>query len=231
MARRPSLICYNDLNGAEMRDILVERFIAVLDEVPYFQKHLTLPRVKAVIKVELTCEAEDPNAVPNITLDETVEVRLPTAGTVGNVIQSFDLSSVVDSSPKGTPPDNVRLEHGIEPTQPSQTFDSRGQKLAIADVVPASPPPIISVPLTQMPESVRISDPANEQGVGMILDRSGNGVAYAGQQTRAGSVSVVQDPGPAGLANRDGGNVNNRFNHSLKRGSVSDIPFLKKPNK
>lgn len=203
MARRPSLLCYNDLNGEEMAQILIERFADLLKDVPYFKPHLTLPRVRATITVQLVCEAEDPNAKPNLTINDDVT-----------------LTSVVDSSPLGQPPDNVRIEHGLKPTIQVQTFDAAGRKLSIADLHPDE---------TTVPLVVQLSEPQNDRGTGVLIDRTGKGNSYSGIPTRSGATVVVQDPGPAGLDRTDGGSVNGRFSSYTKGGgNKSDLTFLNK---
>lgn len=93
---------YNDLSGDEVKHILSDRFSNLLNEVPYLQKHITLPRVKMRLSIELVCWA-DQGAGENRTISDEVEVRT----------ESFALSSVIDASTKGDPPDKVREEFGL----------------------------------------------------------------------------------------------------------------------
>jgi hypothetical protein len=136
----PSNAAYNDLTGTEARQILEQRIGMVLDQVPYFQKHLTLPRLRMRIQVEIVLNAESPGGtVIPISDDFTVTSESPDHPDA--VITSDD---VIDASPGPPrdghkPPDQIRDEHGLErpPDRMSAVFDPR---TAQRDLPPALPP-------------------------------------------------------------------------------------------
>lgn len=110
----PKTLVYNDLSGDEVKHILLERFAALLADVPYLQKHLTLPRVKMSLQVTLDCWADQ--ATPE---RRSIEDQLEVRG------ESYELSSEVDASRRGQKPDEVREQHGLDIPTPS-TFHVGG---------------------------------------------------------------------------------------------------------
>jgi len=188
--KRPSLLCYNDINGEEMGQILMQRFQEIVQEVPSFKAHLTFPRMKARITVEIITEADDPNAYPVLGVVDLLEIQ-----------NRVTLTTEIDASPTGDPPDKVRLDHGIQPYEQVRTFDSTGRAISIADKKPEA---------ETIPPVFRISEPSKEGYQGVVVDRTGT------SPIRANAVVITQDPGPAGLARPDGGSVNNRYTHSIK---------------
>lgn len=224
--KRPSILCYNDLNGEETAQVIVDEFTAVLADYPYFKPHLTFPRVRAIVHVELITEAEQPNAVPVVTIDREVDVRLSSYDPrlkydTNHVEATFTIDSSPDPNTNGAytkgnaPPDTIRVDHGIEPTIQVQTFSADGRKLSIGDIKPSAPN------IESLPPIVQLSEPQNNQGLGIVVDRSGQSTV------RRNATVITQDPGPAGLANSDGGSLNNRFRSVIKTGgNRADVPFL-----
>lgn len=98
----PNKLVYNDLSGDEIKHILLERFAALLNGVPYLQPHITLPRLRMTLAVDLDCYA-DQEEPERQTIKDTVEITS----------EQFKLRTVVDASSKGKPPDQVREEHGL----------------------------------------------------------------------------------------------------------------------
>jgi len=88
---------YNDLNGEEIKSVLKQRFSAILDQVPFLQRHLTLPRVSMTMRVQLDQWADQPNP-------ERLEIA-----------DSFVIENKISAAPTpdGHPPDQVRDEHGL----------------------------------------------------------------------------------------------------------------------
>jgi len=164
---------YNDLNGEEIKQILEVRFSQLLDEVTYLQRHITLPRVKMTLSVQLDIYAESPNPERQLithSLEVIDENYTPTPAD-NKGYKSVDLRSSIDSSPKGQPPDQIREEHGVPIPYPSVTLDSRGRKIAIEDRLGLEGREVEMVP-------------------GVKVDRT--------QREHRGTF-VVQDLGPAGL--------------------------------
>lgn len=106
----PNKLVYNDLSGDEIKHILMERFAALLGNVPYLQAHITLPRLKMSLSVDLDCYA-DQNEPERKTITDTLEITSET----------FHLKAEVDASSKGKPPDQVREEHGLGVPTPKRS--------------------------------------------------------------------------------------------------------------
>ena len=101
----PTGATFNELDGEEAKAVLLQRFKAKLDEVPYLQRHITLPRVKMSLLVQLSLYNDQPTPEVHEIADEF------------NLIVLSDTVNV-SPTPGGHPPDRVRDDHGIQiPTQ------------------------------------------------------------------------------------------------------------------
>ena len=101
----PTGATFNELDGEEAKAVLIQRFRAKLDEVPYLQRHITLPRVKMSLLVQISLYNDQPTPEVHEITDEF------------NLIVLHD-SVNVSPTPGGHPPDQVRDEHGLQiPTQ------------------------------------------------------------------------------------------------------------------
>ena len=103
----PSHLVYNDLSGDEIKHVLTERFGQLLSQVPYLQKHITLPRVKMTLTISLDAWADQPTPERQ-SITDAVEIESRSLAH-----QHYDLSTVVNSAPGGDPPDKVREEHNL----------------------------------------------------------------------------------------------------------------------
>jgi len=109
---------YNDLNGEEVREILLSRFQDLLLQVPEFVRHITLNRVRMTLNVQLDVFGRTP---PTFALRDDLIVRTreipPPMEDYGEEIieKNHDLTAEInsDTSLGGQPPDQVREEHGI----------------------------------------------------------------------------------------------------------------------
>jgi len=145
----PSRLVYNDLNGAEVKHVLIERFIALLDQVPYLQKHITLPRVKMELQVQLDTWADQPTPERQTIRDEVDIMGENPPPPLLSDSNSVLLQDFVNASPRGgKTPDQIRDEHGLFIPVPT-----RGP-LAVED---------------QTVEGVRMTMPS-----GAVVDRTGN---------------------------------------------------------
>ena len=88
-----SELVYNDLSGDEIKHILTERFMALLADVPYLQRHITMPRVRMELTITLSCWADQTN---------------PDSQMIEDQVDVVTRSTKVDASPKGQHPDQVR---------------------------------------------------------------------------------------------------------------------------
>lgn len=163
---------YNDLDGEEIRHILEERFQKLLAEVPYLQRHITLPRVRMTLHVQLDSWADQPTP-DRQTITDTVEIIDESNEDKPLVLfDSVELSDTVSAAPGkgGKPPDQVRVEHGLSIPTPV-----RG--------------PIAAEDVIQSVENRRMT-----MQNGAVVDRTGSA------PERSGATVVVQDFGVAGLA-------------------------------
>lgn len=115
----PRTLVYNDLAGDEVKHILIERFASLLNDIPYLQKHITLPRVKMRLDVALDCWADQKNAERR-TINDSVEIRSEDAEIDGDLVVAVHKTAVIDASPKGDPPDKVREDHGLGVPTPTR---------------------------------------------------------------------------------------------------------------
>jgi hypothetical protein len=96
----PTGVTFNELDGEEAKAVLIKRFTDRLAEVPYLQRHITLPRVKMSMLVRLELYADQPTPEVHEISDEY------------NLIVLSDVVNV-SPSPGGHPPDQVRDEHNL----------------------------------------------------------------------------------------------------------------------
>lgn len=108
---QPSLLVYNDLDGEEVRHVLEDRFRRMLADVSYLQRHLTLPRVKMQLTVQLDLWADQPTPERQ-TISDRVELRSEGPAADSAPI-SLALLDSVNAAPGGQPPDKVREDHGL----------------------------------------------------------------------------------------------------------------------
>jgi hypothetical protein len=169
----PKYLVYNDLSGDEVKHILAQRFDQLVGDVPYLQKHITLPRVKMTLQITLECWADQKYPDTRI-INDAVEVRSEGSDAADAILQSVIIGPrevTVDASRHGDPPDKIREEHGLGVPTPTKG------KVAVEDVV----------------EGRRVTMPN-----GTVVDRTG-----LDPQARSGSTVVHQDFGPAREGRRD----------------------------
>lgn len=103
----PTGATFNELDGEEAKHVLLERFRARLNEVPYLQRHITLPRVRMTMQVTLELYADQPTPERHEISDQY------------NLVVLNDTVSAAPG-PGGHPPDQVRDEHGLPATVPTR---------------------------------------------------------------------------------------------------------------
>lgn len=173
----PSMLTYNELNGEEVKHVLENRFQDIMKEVPYFQKHLTLPRVKMTLQVRLEVWADQP-APETINIGNTLTVVFDEP----RLIDTITAESVDSTAPGGgLPPDEVREQHGLPISQPAHGPRNIGGQIVIADQYPALEG-----------REVESSFP------GLKINRTGSGM-IDGMPTSANATVAKIDQGPAGL--------------------------------
>ena len=172
----PSMVTYNDLDGVEIAAVLRDHYNDFLATVPYFQKHLTMPRVRITTQIKLEVWADQP--VPDvIPLGDRFEV----------VIERTEEPEVIEATtsettapvPGGHPPDEIRDLHNLPISTPMRGRKEIGGQLVIADQ------PMLDGREVELQPGIKIS-------------RTGSGM-LDGYGTSANATVIKMDPGPAGL--------------------------------
>lgn len=173
---QPSMVTYNELDGTEVAGVLRNRFEDFLRGVPYFQKHLTLPRVRISFNVRLEVWADQPQP-EIIPLGDSLEVIIEHEAKPEVIeAESSDSSAPM---PGGHPPDQIREMHGLPITEPVRGNREIGGQLTIADY------PVL--------------DGREVEGMpGIKISRTGSGV-IDGMPTSGNATVIKMDQGPAGL--------------------------------
>lgn len=142
---------YDELNGAEVKEILLQRVKDLLDTVPDFQRHLTLPRVRMQLNIHL-----DIFGRRNPALDLLNDFTISTRGVDESKIElakelvaedtlSADTGIPVPGTPfdgAGAPPDEIRELHQIPTMEPV-----RDRVTGITQQRPVQPPPVETAPV------------------------------------------------------------------------------------
>jgi hypothetical protein len=119
---------YNELSGEDVKEILMVRFADLLNRQPEFQRHLTLPRVKMSLNIQLEVHGRNP---PEFAITDEFTVRMKDEG--GAVpLPDLELSAQINANtddPTGQAPDQIREEHGLPVMEPR-----RGPMGTIEDV-------------------------------------------------------------------------------------------------
>lgn len=173
----PAMLTYNELDGSEVAHVVGNRFEQFVRTVPYFQKHITLPRVRITVQVKLEVWAEQPHPEV-IPLSDRFDVVIePVEPSETITAESVDSSAPI---PGGHPPDQIREMHGLPISQPARGPREVGGQVAISDQYPAL-------------------DGNEVEGMpGLKINRTGSGF-IDGMPTSANAVVAKIDQGPAGL--------------------------------
>lgn len=177
----PAVLTFNELNGEEVKSVLENRFEQVMRQVPYFQRHITLPRVRMTLSVKLEIWADQPQP-------ETLKIgdALTVVYEVEPNLDTFEAESV-DSTANvagGQPPDQIREMHGLAISQPGPGPREIGSHIATSDNYPAQ---------------VNVLDGREVEGLpGLKVSRTGSGM-IDGMPTSTNATVAKIDQGPAGL--------------------------------
>jgi hypothetical protein len=180
----PSTLTYNELSGDEVAHVLEQRFRQVLDNVPYLQRHLTLPRVRMSLSVKLEIWADQPSPeVEMITdrLDVVTERAVP-----DNPSEIYEAESTASAAPGpgGAPPDKIRDEHGLPIAAAGRGPRSTGEHIVTSDQYPAHDAGLDGREVEDLP--------------GLKISRTGSG-QIDGMATSGHATVAKIDQGPAGL--------------------------------
>ncbi|HEX6825886.1 MAG TPA: hypothetical protein VF077_06150 [Nitrospiraceae bacterium] len=98
---------YNDLDGEEVKEILIQRFTDLLSQIPDMQRHITMPRVSMKLTVELDVWGRTPNA---LQIQDEFTIRMKGEASV-------------NSNPLlgGFPADQIRDQHQLPVMEPVRT--------------------------------------------------------------------------------------------------------------
>lgn len=137
---------YDELNGEEVKAVLLERVRVMLDSVPDFQRHLTVPRVRMLLNVRLQIYGRRV-PLPDLETDLTVTTRQPVEDLeLARDLEAEDQVNADTGAPvpgtpfdgTGDPPDQVREENGLPVMDIVKTKVGTFQRPAPP---PAAPPP------------------------------------------------------------------------------------------
>lgn len=166
-ARRPSKLTYNDLNGREAYDILMEEFGRLLRSHPLFsQQHLTLPNVRLTLDVKVGIDMHIGGTVPvesapvheeltgrlvfehelseaMAALADETSLRLAAEQAEAESERKHLYQSEVNAAPVpgGKPPDQIRALYGLPVPKPGYGPRDTGSHLFLADVLTGAPEP------------------------------------------------------------------------------------------
>jgi hypothetical protein len=172
----PSSLTFNELNGEEVKQVLENRCVQILDGVPYFQTHITLPRVRITLNVKLEIWADQPHP-DTVSIGDKFTViveRLP-----AEVIEAESVDTAAPV-PGGHPPDKIREMHGLPISQPARGPQEVGGHITLSDSY---------LPL----EGREVEDRP-----GLKVNRTGSGM-IDGMPTSSRATVAKIDQGPAGL--------------------------------
>lgn len=179
MPARPSIVTYNELDGSEVRHVIENRIEQFLGDVPYFQKHLTLPRVRVTVNVKLELWADQPS--PEVhPLNDKFDIIVEREQSV-EVIEGESVDSTAPI-PGGQPADRIREMHGLPVFEPAPGPREVGGHIMTGD------------------RAVSLDGAEIEGMPGLKVSRTGSG-SIDGMATSANAVVAKIDSGPAGLRN------------------------------
>lgn len=170
-------LTYNELNGTEVAHVIQDRFEQFLDTVPYFQKHITLPRVRITVQMKLEIWADQPSP-ETIPLGDRFEVVVENDHRPTEIFTGESVDSAAPT-PDGHPPDQIREMHGLAVTLPTRGPREIGGQMYLSDQ------PVLE-------------DREVEGMPGLKVSRTGSGM-IDGMPTSSNATVAKIDQGPAGL--------------------------------
>lgn len=183
----PTTLTFNELDGSEVAHVLENRFHQIVERVPYFQRHLTLPRVRMTLQVKLEIWAEQPS--PEVhSINDRIDVVLDDP-RLAAIIEAEAIDSAAPG-PGGHPPDQIREMHGLPILQPTRGPREIGGHIATGDTWQASPGARFQEPGLEGREV--------EDLPGLRISRTGTGT-IDGMPTSSNATVAKIDQGPAGL--------------------------------
>jgi hypothetical protein len=152
MPKLPSNLTYNDLNGLEAKEAILDWVRQLLDSRPELQSHLTLPNADIKIALNIGIDMYVGGSVPVASPPETLTIlggtslRNEISGSNSNrapgleeslSTQNISLGARINAAPipGGDPPDKVRERHGLPVTRPGYGPRETGSHLFLSDIV------------------------------------------------------------------------------------------------
>jgi hypothetical protein len=174
----PAMLTFNELNGEEVCQVLGNRFEQIMSQVPYFQRHITLPRVRMTLNVKLEIWADQPQP-ETVALSNTLTVIYEGDPDPSHVIEAETVDSAAPGR-GGHPPDEIREMHSLAIAQPGPGPRNVGGHIATSDAFP----PLEGREVEGLP--------------GLKISRTGTG-SIDGMVGPQGATIAKIDQGPAGL--------------------------------
>jgi hypothetical protein len=161
----PSQLTYNDLNGAEATEVLVDWFRQLLKSNPQMQPHLTLPMARFTLDINVGIDMYIGGSVPVESPPEHMDI----AGSVS-----------LDNKLAGSQPRDIQVLHPRDILTPGRHMEHTEQRLST--IVNAAP-----IPGGQPPDAVRESHD-------LPVPRPGYGPRDTGSHMFLADVNTVPDP-------------------------------------
>jgi hypothetical protein len=186
--RLPRTQKFDQLNGQEVKEILIDRLERVLEQSPHLQRHLTLPnvRIEMLLQVSLTMYADQQGATPVVMEDEFVVDASPGPADSGHKPPDRVRHEA------GLPiPVAVRTDAGIIVDDPGQARDRQAERQEARLVEPE---------LVEEDEDEDEDEPEPESGFNVVRDTSGKGGIdpASGVGIQRHSTTIIQDRGGPG---------------------------------
>jgi hypothetical protein len=185
----PRILTFNELNGEEVAQVIKDQIALMVANIPYLQRHLTLPRVRIAtqIKLEIWADLASPQELIINDKYEVVENSPAAFQSLRAEMVEAEMSESSAPIPGGYPPDRIRAIHGMPLSRPGPGEREGGGHLYTAD----------------RPE---LEQETESRHPGLKITRS-----------VASGTTVINpgDPGPAGLAQ----GVNRRTDINLRQGT------------
>ena len=142
--RLPASLPYNDLNGREATEILVDWFRQLLRGHYLLQPHLTLPMAVFDLQVHIGVDMYVGGTVPVASPPDHIDINgstsitnnIPDAERGAVERTEHDFAATVNAAPVpgGLPPDQVREQHGLPVPRPGYGSRDTGSHLFLADI-------------------------------------------------------------------------------------------------
>ena len=137
----PREAVYNELNGEEVRQILRRRVDDLLSTVPYLQRHLTLPRVRMTVTIDLVVRADQQGGERHRIADDfTVRTEDTSAADEPSDVR-LSGHDAVDAAPgpAGRPPGQIRDEFGLPDAVPTRGPVATHDEMVHGNDIPMPP--------------------------------------------------------------------------------------------